>query len=59
MYTIGRKKLTNLNEYEIDAANGIFQRTSDQGVKKLTRLTLITTCSSFFLEALLGKLDRR
>ena len=60
MYTIGRKKLTNLNEYEIDAANGIFQRTSDQDTKKLTLLTcLITTYSSFFLEALLDKLDRR
>ena len=40
MYTIGRKKLTNLNEYEIDAAHGIFQRTSDQDTKKLT----LSTC---------------
>ena len=41
MYTIGRKKLSNLNEYEIDAANGIFQRSSDQDAKELTRLTCL------------------
>ena len=43
VYTIGRKKLSNLNEYEIDAAHGIFQRTSDQDTKKLTLLTSVRT----------------